>query len=792
MLEQMKDFIRSGQQDAAIDVADSLDVHLIKSNTDVNLMADLYIENGLYEKGFNCLRELYGRKKSRSVLMQLINLSVRMKNANAAEKYYSEYKEISGNDFYNYIFRYNIDKIQGKPVETLIDSLEKLKDAEYIEIWAYELAKLYHKAGLGEKCVKECNDIEIWFGDGPYVERARALRAYYKGEIHLDKVADDKKEAGEEKARKEKKAERIVESAETAAKEEHPEETISSAAKEEYTAEAGSDAVAEGYSEEAENGAAEEYPGEAENTAVEEEYPTEAVSAATEEYPEKAVAGAAEEGNSGEIENTAAGESYSSENTTTAAEEEITEKTEESLPAEGFADNDPGKAEPELQSTPVDESEDDFAEEIKDYEEETAVESAGINISSKLVEGDEALINSFLEEEESELAQMIRIEFEKEKASEQKLSLERREKGRVPEEVQKAEELKITEEAQKAEEPQTAVETKVQEETGIQEEPRVSEEIRTPEDFQTPEEIRTPEEVLISEALKTASDEEAEEEEPEGEIETVSFDFSTKAVKEIDPTSRLGQFLKNRDESFEDYFEFYAYQTEVRDQLIKSLDYLLNPQIKNICVVVTGSSEPEKNVIIRGIARLLFNSGYLEHKQIFNSEAMKLTREDLRSKIGKLIGSCFVIRDAGKMSKETAETLLEINDEFTGRTAVMLTDEKSAMSGLFRENRELNSMFPVRVRMPDFRENDIEEMAYYKLQDSGLQLAKDAQPELVNIIRGYVRSDKNPVKKVQDLLAAVIDEVETRNAKAFLSKSGDGDFKENYIVKLKDLKKFAV
>ena len=83
-------------------------------------------------------------------------------------------------------------------------------------------------------------------------------------------------------------------------------------------------------------------------------------------------------------------------------------------------------------------------------------------------------------------------------------------------------------------------------------------------------------------------------------------------------------------------------------------------------------------------------------------------------------------------------------------------------------------------------------MAYYKLQDSGLRLAKDAQPELVDIIRGYVRSDKNPVKKVQDLLAAVIDEVETRNAKAFLSKSGDGDFKENYIVKLKDLKKFAV
>ena len=69
MLEQIKECIRQGRQDEALELAEGLDIHLIKNNSDVNLMADLYIENGMYEKGFDCLREIYNRKKTRSVLM---------------------------------------------------------------------------------------------------------------------------------------------------------------------------------------------------------------------------------------------------------------------------------------------------------------------------------------------------------------------------------------------------------------------------------------------------------------------------------------------------------------------------------------------------------------------------------------------------------------------------------------------------------------------------------------------------------------------------------------------------
>ena len=102
-LEQMKECIRNGQQDEAIEIADELEIQEIKSNSDVNLMADLYIENRIFDKGFACMREVYRRKKSRSVLMQLVNVSIRMKKPAVARKYYEEFKELSGDDFYNYI-----------------------------------------------------------------------------------------------------------------------------------------------------------------------------------------------------------------------------------------------------------------------------------------------------------------------------------------------------------------------------------------------------------------------------------------------------------------------------------------------------------------------------------------------------------------------------------------------------------------------------------------------------------------------------------------------------------------
>ncbi len=201
-LEQMKENIRAGRNEEALKLADCLSPSAVRSNSDLTIMSDLYLESGMLAKAGECLDELYSRKKTRSILMQLINLSVRLKKVEEAEKYYREFKAMAPDDFYNYIFRYSIDKIKGRNYDTLIEHLEKLKATEYIDSWAYELAKLYHKAGRKDDCIRECDDIVIWFGDGEYVDRAKALKAYYLGELsgvmHAGKAERNGEQAGTE------------------------------------------------------------------------------------------------------------------------------------------------------------------------------------------------------------------------------------------------------------------------------------------------------------------------------------------------------------------------------------------------------------------------------------------------------------------------------------------------------------------------------------------------------------------------------------------------------------------
>ena len=110
-----------------------------------------------------------------------------------AERFLIEYESLAPNDFYNYIFRYKIDKIKGEPYEKLIDTLETLKSIEYIEKWAYELAKLYYKADMEEECINECSDIILWFGAGSYVEKAKMLKSYYSGETNKESMIEELK-----------------------------------------------------------------------------------------------------------------------------------------------------------------------------------------------------------------------------------------------------------------------------------------------------------------------------------------------------------------------------------------------------------------------------------------------------------------------------------------------------------------------------------------------------------------------------------------------------------------------
>lgn len=211
LIEKMKKCLEEGNRKEALTIAESIDKKKLKNMADLSIVAESYFQNGNYEEAKSLYQRIYQKTRSRRIVAQLVHLSIKLSEIDEANKYLAEFVQIAPHDFYQHIFRYSIDKIMKAPLAKLIEDLVALKNMEYIESWAYELAKLYHKAGLKEPCVAECDDIILWFGSGEYVERAKALRAYYRGDLKIEDEDhnDLSKTLSEEKADKEDQKNRI-------------------------------------------------------------------------------------------------------------------------------------------------------------------------------------------------------------------------------------------------------------------------------------------------------------------------------------------------------------------------------------------------------------------------------------------------------------------------------------------------------------------------------------------------------------------------------------------------------
>ncbi len=156
-----------------------LNLAKMKNYEDLIIFADIYVRNKKYVEAKELLERLHTKTVTRRLLTQLIFVSAKTKNFVDAEKYYEEYVKIAPKDINKYVLRYRIDKEKGLSKEILIKTLEELKEYDYVEEWAYELAKLYHKAGKSKECIRECSNIELWFGDGIIVEKAKLLREHH-------------------------------------------------------------------------------------------------------------------------------------------------------------------------------------------------------------------------------------------------------------------------------------------------------------------------------------------------------------------------------------------------------------------------------------------------------------------------------------------------------------------------------------------------------------------------------------------------------------------------------------
>ena len=226
-LQEIKDLIAKGEYVEAASIADTIDWTKVKSVMMLCTISDLYKINRRLEDARDLLLLAYDRYPGgRSIVYSLCELFIKMGDVVQAVEYYKEFVQIAPKDTGRYILQYKLYEAQDVSIEERIEVLKELKSKEYIEKWAYELAYLYHRIGLATKCVEECDELILWFGEGRYVMKAMELKmlhepltpsqeekyAEMKGEIVRQKAAEEAGEGYPEATEEEKPEEEVDES----------------------------------------------------------------------------------------------------------------------------------------------------------------------------------------------------------------------------------------------------------------------------------------------------------------------------------------------------------------------------------------------------------------------------------------------------------------------------------------------------------------------------------------------------------------------------------------------------
>ncbi|MBQ9120581.1 MAG: hypothetical protein IJY09_11110 [Lachnospiraceae bacterium] len=735
-IEKIRRAIEGGEYEAALELAKTIDTTKLKSAADLSVLAEAYYRNSDFETALLYFEQIYQRTQTRRILINLINLCLKLSMADMAETYLRDFIEMAPQDFYRHIFRYRIDKLRGEDLDVLIFDLELLKDENYMEDWAYELAKLYHKSGQQEKCVAECNDIILWFGSGVFVERARALRAYYLAGQSAN--LSEKEEALAQEVR------RLVTAGRSA---EEVQNFI-----EETTTEAGAQ---NGYTEE-------EYRNERYGKPVYEEEGKDIVWKTKEfgKVSEEVV----------ELQNTMdllQGMQVAQQIRMALGEDRefVVERAEE---------------EPEKEIT-----EEFFEEQTEGWGEETAAEEPEEAEQVYVIE-EEMLPQQRVKLPEAE----PEVETEPEEVAPEPVAAEV--ESAVIESEAEAENLPEMETMIAEQEPVTEPEV-VAEPTKVAEEPVAEPEVET-----EPEEVAP--EPVAAEAEPTVIESEAEEpSEPEtaemiADIEDgeAEYEYPEEVVLQYFPEEEtvLARLLQERRLSLNHFFGGFLANVKVRKQLIHSLEQIFDLNNKNVSLLITGEEKSGKTALAKSIAKMIQALGALSSPRVAIIQAEKLNRISLQEKKAQLINTTMIIEKAGRMSTERVQELLAMKKEFAGATAVILEDTQDRMEQLLLNQTALAKEYDNLIHLPKWSAEDLYLHMLAQFVAAEYRIEKRVAARLREWVRELAQtSGVAAYGEVLSYAKAIINKAEARMAEELKQYAAEGRFAEAdlMMIRMEDL-----
>ena len=815
--EQMLEYMGEKSYKKAAEIADSIDWRKVKNAAMLCGASEVYEYNGEYEKSREILFLAYDRAPgSRKIVYRLGTLALKMNDIRESVDCYEEFVAMAPKDPNQYILRYKILKSQKAPLNQQIEALEDFKKAEYVEKWAYELAKLYDAAGMLTECLEECDDLILWFSEGKYVYQAMELKMKYKPltPLQQEKYIHRNDKPTPAKRKKEPIAEKSEEIAE---KKEYVEEEKKAEPFEEEEKEVTSEPKEEKEAlemKEAEEVALEEKeePKEEEAVLEEEEEPKEEEAVLEEEEEpkeEEAVLKEEEEPEEGED---------ALEMKEELREEELILEAEEGTKKEKCTSE--IEKEPEEKGT-VSETKEESEEKETSSSEEEIDEQMKKEIFSQTTKMSVEEILQNWEEKQKENAQIIQEEQEKARAERERQEAKKVEEVEsiLPDDIRQlmeeleAEAVEIrTNKKNRRERTEQVFERKSEIES-VEEIPQEQE-----EEMEEPEEDPFDEESFNEEAFEEVEADGFEEIEEIEEIEesegiklgdTQAIAISAKAlmndtvveepiekVQELrteSPTSPFdtGFIVQGRYDLdvqseigikaglTEEQKKLFSYFVPVHGMSEQIVDVLENDKkcktrygtSRTANLLVVGRKGSGKTVLAVDIVKAIQKNRKLKQGKVAIVTAESLNKKDVSQIIEKLHGGAIIIERASQMNKKTVAQLNDLMEEQTGELLVVLEEERRPLDKMLSAYPAFKKKFTSRLELPVFINDELVTFGQTYAKENGYKIDEMGILALYSRIDLMQREESVvTVADVKEIVDEAIEHSQRKNFKRFIKK----------------------
>ena len=814
--EQMLEYMGEKSYKKAAEIADSIDWRKVKNAAMLCGASEVYEYNGEYEKSREILFLAYDRAPgSRKIVYRLGTLALKMNDIRESVDCYEEFVAMAPKDPNQYILRYKILKSQKAPLNQQIEALEDFKKAEYVEKWAYELAKLYDAAGMLTECLEECDDLILWFSEGKYVYQAMELKMKYKPltPLQQEKYIHRNDKPTPAKRKKEPIAEKSEEIAE---KKEYVEEEKKAEPFEEEEKEVTSEPKEEKEAlemKEAEEVALEEKeePKEEEAVLEEEEEPKEEEAVLEEEEEpkeEEAVLKEEEEPEEGED---------ALEMKEELREEELILEAEEGTKKEKCTSE--IEKEPEEKGT-VSETKEESEEKETSSSEEEIDEQMKKEIFSQTTKMSVEEILQNWEEKQKENAQIIQEEQEKARAERERQEAKKVEEVEsiLPDDIRQlmeeleAEAVEIRTNKNRRERTEQVFERKSEIES-VEEIPQEQE-----EEMEEPEEDPFDEESFNEEAFEEVEADGFEEIEEIEEIEesegiklgdTQAIAISAKAlmndtvveepiekVQELrteSPTSPFdtGFIVQGRYDLdvqceigikaglTEEQKKLFSYFVPVHGMSEQIVDVLENDKkcktrygtSRTANLLVVGRKGSGKTVLAVDIVKAIQKNRKLKQGKVAIVTAESLNKKDVSQIIEKLHGGAIIIERASQMNKKTVAQLNDLMEEQTGELLVVLEEERRPLDKMLSAYPAFKKKFTSRLELPVFINDELVTFGQTYAKENGYKIDEMGILALYSRIDLMQREESVvTVADVKEIVDEAIEHSQRKNFKRFIKK----------------------